>query len=355
MKQRIEKARALLIQENLSALIIDAPIDLFYFTGLDLSLGRLVIDQSHVTLFVDGRYFEACKNQVSYPVILTKGFERETPFGLWWTFEKKRVGFDAQVTSFAEYEKLQTLNSDWIPLHSPIKKMREIKDEDELDKLKKAAILCSQGYDFVLTLLKEGITEIEVARQLEMFWIAKGADRLAFPPHIAFGASSSQPHYHPGDRKLRQGDLVLIDIGVVYHHYNSDMTRIVFYGSPHCDLAKIYHIVYEAQAKAITLCRPGIPIAAVDRAARHVIEEAGYSDYFLHGLGHGVGLEIHELPSLRALEQGPILQPGMVLTIEPGIYLPNLGGIRLEDTLLICEKGSYNLTQRPISSSPQSL
>jgi Xaa-Pro aminopeptidase len=348
---RFQKARQLLVQENLSALIVDSPIDLYYFTGVDLSLGRLVITASETVLFVDGRYYELCQKSVTIPVVLTSSYDGESPFGKWWKFAHTRVGFDADRTPYAEYERLCTLKADLIPLRNPIRKIREIKDEDEIEALQKAALLASKGYEYVLSQLKEGISEIEMAKRLEIFWIDYGGSGLSFAPHIAFGEGSSQPHYHVGDRKLKKGDLILIDIGVISNHYHSDMTRVVCFGSPDKELEKIYTIVFEAYQSATALCKGGNLIEDVDRAARSVIEKRGYKEYFPHGLGHGVGLEIHEFPSLRAkgIDPQKRLEPGMVLTIEPGIYLPGRGGVRLEDTLLITEEGYHPLTHPPLS------
>ena len=349
---RLEKVRALLKRENLKALIVDNPIDLFYLTGCELSSGRLIIELSETQLFVDGRYYEACRSRLPFSVVLATSFDPQSQFGKGWKFAHEKVGFDADYTSYGEYERLSHLKGVFIPLKSPVKKIREIKEKDEIERLRQAAELGSRGYDLILTLLHEGISEKEVARELELFWIKEGADRLAFAPHIAFGEGSSQPHYHAGERRLKSGDIVLIDIGVVYRHYHSDMTRVLFFGSTSQKLCEIYSIVFEAQQAALALCRPKISIAELDKAARDVIEKAGYKEYFTHGLGHGVGLEIHELPSLRPIHPSNCLEEGMVITIEPGIYLPGIGGVRLEDTVLITQPGFDNLTQRPLSQTP---
>lgn len=156
------------------------------------------------------------------------------------------------------------------------------------------------------------------------------------------------PHYRAGNTKLKQGMPILIDIGVNYRHYHSDMTRVVFLGEPDPKLKTIYHIVEKAQKEALQLCKPGTLIGELDRAARGYIESQGYGDHFGHGLGHGVGLEIHELPNVRNKPpfNSMVLLPGMVITIEPGIYIPDIGGVRIEDTIVITENGHENLTER---------
>ncbi len=348
---RIAKVQKLLGENSLDALVIDQVVDLYYLTQQELSMGRLVVEAERATLFVDGRYFEACKKSAPCEVILTTGYDRESPFGSWWKLKEKRVGFDALTTSYSSYENLKSLGAQLVPLNNPMGRVREIKEAGEIANLRLAAELGSRGMDFLCTQFKEGVSEREMARELEIFWLRAGGEKLAFAPHVSFGEGSSQPHYHVGERKLQRGDLILVDIGVVLNKYHSDMTRVFFFGKPQAELEKIYHIVKAAFESAVKLCRPGTKIGDLDRAARKLIEEAGYGTYFTHGLGHGVGLEIHESPRIRSI--GPDaerpLQAGMVITIEPGIYLPALGGVRLEDTLLITENGHENLTARPFS------
>ena len=199
---------------------------------------------------------------------------------------------------------------------------------------------------YVLSLLKEEISEAELALELEFFWKKRGAKKLAFDPIIAFGANSSMPHYRAGLAKLQSHTSILIDIGVVLSHYHSDMTRVVHFGTPTSVIEKIYSIVEEAKARALALCCPGTLVGELDRAARDWIASQGYGERFTHSLGHGVGLDIHEPPTIRdsGLYRTLPLQPGMVITIEPGIYLPGIGGVRLEDTVLITENGHENLT-----------
>lgn len=349
--QRIEKLQKLLQKFQVDALIIDQPIDLYYLTGQQLSLGRLIVSESSSLLFVDGRYFEACKKKAPLEVRLTAGYGAESEFGKWWLFQNKKVGFDADYTTYAEFEALLKLQAELIPLKNPLKTLREIKEPSEITLLKRAAELGSRGYDYLVSFLQEGVTEKEAAVALELFWLKEGGDKLAFAPHIAFGEGSSQPHYHISNRPLRRGDTVLIDIGVVLDHYHSDMTRVLFFGEPSDEMREIYQIVLEASKRALSLCRPGVKIADVDHAARGWIEEKGFKQYFTHGLGHGVGLQIHESPRIHSIGQDAMrpLQEGMVITIEPGIYLPEVGGVRLEDTLVITKTGYENLTNRPLS------
>lgn len=351
---RIKKVQELLERENLDALVVDYPIDLFYLTRLNLSLGRLVIGKEMVQLFVDGRYFESCQDKLPIQVVLTSGYDEESHFFKEWKYGGKRVGFDSQFTAYATYLQLQELHEELIPLKGPIKQIREIKEEDEITLLRNAARLGSTGYDFVIDFLREGVTEWEIALELELSWRKAGGDRLGFDPHIAFGTRTSMPHCRAGKHALKKEDPILIDIGVVLNHYHSDMTRVVFWKAIDGEMKQIYQIVQEAQQKALEKCRPGVLIGDVDRAARDWIAHRGYGKYFPHSLGHGVGLEIHESPVIhsRGKDANRPLREGMVITIEPGIYVPGKGGVRLEDTIVITKQGYENLTMRPLSDIP---
>lgn len=348
--KRIERVRALMLEAGVEALIVDNPIDLLYLTNQEVSLGRLLITKDTASLYVDGRYYEGCKQNADVTVRLLEGQSEQSSFFKEWSLQGQKVGFDSDFTTVAQFEGLKKLPAMLTPLKSPVKQVRAMKDEEECALLKKAASLGSEGFDFACTLLREGVTEREIARELEFFWRKNGAERLAFPPHIAFGEGSAHPHYHPSDRPLKRGELVLMDFGVVLDHYNSDMTRVIFFGKPDEKVARIYSVVLEAMQAAFKLCKPGVSVGELDSTARQVIEKNGYGKFFPHSLGHGVGLEIHELPFLRSTDfaSGHKLEAGMVITIEPGIYLPGEFGIRLEDTVLITDEGYENLTARPL-------
>lgn len=199
------------------------------------------------------------------------------------------------------------------------------------------------------SILRPGMSEIEAATRLEIFWKQKGAKGVSFDPIIAFGANSSMPHHRSGKTVLEQGMPILIDIGVHLDHYCSDMTRMVYLGEPAPEMAKIHDVAAKAQKAAIEMCRPGVRIGDLDLKAREIIDQAGFGPRFTHGLGHGVGLEIHEDPIVRNRppHHDLLLEPGMVITIEPGIYFSGIGGVRIEDTLAITEDGHENFTCRP--------
>jgi Xaa-Pro aminopeptidase len=341
------------------AILIEDKINLLYLTGQSVSTGALIVSDQDTAFLVDNRYFEICSQKAPCRVVLSD----QTPLPKLLSSPAfssiKTLGFDDENTSFKRYQELkksveelpeQANKIQLVPLDNPVRHLRMIKDEEELAILKEAAGLGSQGFDYLCTLLKEGFSEAEMAIELEIFWKKRGSKGVAFDPIIAFGANSSMPHYRAGPTKLKKGMSVLIDIGVNDHHYHSDMTRVIFFGEPPAEIRKIYSIVEQAQQAALSLCRPGTLIGKLDETARGVIAAHGYAEYFSHGLGHGVGLEIHEEPAIRnkpPYKEMP-LQPGMVITIEPGIYLPGIGGVRLEDSIAITDSGYDNLTKRPI-------
>lgn len=346
-ESRLLKLRQLMAAESCQALLIDKPLDIFYLTGLELSSGRILVTEQEAFLIVDGRYIESSKKQNIYSVLLLK--ENLLPEVLK-QCKIDQLSFDEQQTSYRDFLVLsqltKTISIQLTPLHSLVQKLRLIKDAHEIELLRKAAKLGYEGYQFVLSLLKEGISEKELAFELEFFWKKRGGQRLAFDPIIAFSPHSSMPHYRAGENKLVSGQSVLIDIGVVLAHYHSDMTRVHFFGPPDPVIERINDIVKEAHRRALSICRPGTLINDLDAIAREWIAAQGHGDFFLHSLGHGIGLEIHEPPTIKQTiaNREISLLPGMVVTIEPGIYLPDIGGVRYEDTILITEEGYENLT-----------
>jgi Xaa-Pro aminopeptidase len=342
----LKKLQRLITEKKLSCLIINHPIDLYYLTKMDLSLGKMVVEKNRATLFVDGRYLEACKRSLDSEIDLQPWDEFNAFLQ---NFKGKKIGFDALQTSFSSYLELIQGHKEksFIGIENPLAHIRAIKGDIEIAAIKKAAALNDKAFRFVRTILKEGITEMEVARKVTLFFLENGGEKVAFSPIIAFGKNSAEPHYRPSaTRKLKKKEAVLVDMGVVVDHYNSDLTRTFLLDSSNREMKKIYGIVYKAVQAALKKCRPGTKIQELEDAARNIIIEAGYGKFFPHSLGHGVGLEVHEFPRLKGGKPfGNItLEKSMVITIEPGIYLPEVGGVRLEELILITEKGYKNLS-----------
>lgn len=349
------------IQANgCDALLITDATNLFYMTGLDLSAGKLLIHSKGADLLVDGRYIESCKKLSPFPVRLSDPASFEQLLNSPEFSHIRTLGFDSETTTVKNYESLKKMVIDsskkerkleLIAIEAPLKLQRSIKDENEIQALREAATLGSKGYHFVCSLLKEGITELECAVELEIFWKKHGSKGVAFDPIIAFGPNSSMPHYRAGKTKLTQDDTVLIDIGVDLNHYRSDMTRVIFFGKPEPKMLEIHSIAQQAQEAALHLCKPGITLGQLDQAARRIIDTYGYGDKFTHSLGHGIGLDTHEYPTVKnapPFDSIPLAK-GMVITIEPGIYLPGIGGVRIEDTIVITENGFENLTRNSLA------
>ncbi len=340
---RIKSFQDKLAINGCDACIIENPLDLFYLTGLTLSSGVLLVDKKNALLCVDGRYIQKASESSPVPTCLTS---KESTAAFFKKKGLKRVGFDSQYTSYDNFLSLQKKveKKVLVPLPSLLAKMRLIKEKEEVAALKKSAELLWKGFCYLQKKIKEGVSEKELALAFELYCLKKGAQKMAFEPIIAFGANSAMPHYRAGETLLKKGDIILIDIGVVVNSYHSDMTRMLFFGNVNPLLKEMYRVVRESHAAALKKCKPGNKIKDLDIAARKVMKEAGMEEYFTHSLGHGVGLEIHESPRIKwdGPDKDLILTPGMVITIEPGLYKPGLGGVRYEDTVCVTKKGCEN-------------
>lgn len=340
MNSRISSLNTYLQKRKLDGCVITHPIDLLYLTGLKLSSGSLYVVDGKACLFVDGRYLQLAQEKNPCQVTLTSEDNVRS-----FVKKNKRLAFDSDKTSYDNYLELKKIIDKLEPFPNLLKELRVIKDAGELKSIVKSARLLWKGFEHLKKHLKTGISEKEVALDFEIFCRKNGAEKLAFDPIVAFGAATAMPHYRAGDAKLKKADVVLVDIGVVVEGYHSDMTRVIFWGKANPRLKQIYAVVRDAQKAALKICRPGMTVGKLDEAARKVMKEAGLEEHFLHSLGHGVGLEIHEYPRLSCTgsDSGVVLRPGMVITIEPGLYLPGVGGIRYEDTVILTEMGCKNL------------
>lgn len=331
---RIKKVQKLLSTWGAGGCLIENSVDLYYLTGFELTAGTLVIFPRSFKLFVDGRYIELVKKRkeiISAPALEMEGFLKG----------KEKVAFDSTSVTYARFLKLKKMNATFKPIPGLLKGVRAVKEAKELALMKKSGRLALEGIEYAATQLKPGVTEKEIAHKFEAFCRERGAERLAFDPIVAFGANTAFPHYRAGDGVLKKDDIVLIDAGIVLDHYRSDLTRMFFLGKTNPELKKMYETVRRAQKASLDLCRPGTILEKLDNAARDVIEEEGFTDLLAHGLGHGIGLDVHEFPrvSRQGEDKKVSLEKGMVITVEPGLYLPGKGGVRYEDTIMITENG----------------
>ncbi len=350
--ERQKQCQNLLRSWGVDCYLCENPPDIFYLVGMHLSLGRLLIQKGGLLLFVDGRYEEAAKKTAHCTVekIKDAALERAITFPL--SSHIRTIGFDID----SPYSRVQTCKKElkafrkkegitsplsFKGLARPIQKMRAIKDAYEIKLIEKSAALLWEGFLFAKQKLCVGIEERQVALEFEFYCRNRGAERVSFPPIVAFGPHSALPHHQTGSRRLKQGDIVLMDLGICLNDYASDMTRTFFFGNGSKTLRTLHGVVAEAKTAALALCRPKVALYQLDQAARSVMSNAHLEDLFIHRLGHGVGLDVHELPDFRS--DTALLEEGMVITIEPGLYLQGKGGVRLEDMVIITKTGHRNL------------
>lgn len=346
--ERLSKVRKII--KKLDALLIIKAEDIFYLTGFSggFSGARavLVVFPRVATLLTDFRYFEQAKREVTSSRV--KLWKRADLSELSTLLRKRKVevvGFSSEHISLKYFRQLKAslkgvrLKS----IASPVEALRTVKTKRELRYIQKAAKLTDKAFLHVLPMVRPGVSEIDLALELEFFMRHSGADKVGFDIIVASGWRSAMPHAQTSARKLKKGDLVIFDLGAVCSGYHSDMTRTVVLGKASLKQKKIYSIVSQAQRMVLERIRPGQKAGEVDFLARKVIKEAGYDGRFGHNLGHGVGLEIHEAPILSQGSKQQ-LQPGMVVTIEPGIYLPRFGGVRVEDLIVLSPQGAKVLT-----------
>lgn len=354
--KRIEHVQNYLLKEQIHFLIFDDPVSLLYLVGLHLENARLVVGQTTSRLFVDGRFIEEAQKKAFCQVFL---YEEDLLSDFFLVYSKEqtvKIGFDSKSTCYNEYlnlisffSKLQNQASknlifEVVPISDPTRDIRVIKTQDEISAIRRAANITWRGFEHICSLLNEGITEKTLAMEFEIFCRRNGADKMAFDPLICFGPNSAMPHHRSDETRLKKNDIVLMDIGAVVDNYNSDFTRVVFFGQVDPLLERCYEIIKTAQKKALDICKPGAYVGELDKVAREYIEKEGFGKDFIHSLGHGVGLEIHEYPRIKfdGKDKDCLLRPGMVMTIEPGIYKPGLGGVRYEDTIVITKDGYDN-------------
>jgi len=335
--------------EGLATLEVDALIvtrlpNVRYLTGFTGSNGQAVVAADGSAVFLtDGRYDEQSSHEVpDLPrTAYTEGYPRPLVDACR-TLGATRVAFERRGLTYAGWERLSELADglELVAADDPVERLRRAKDGEEVELIGRAQGFADQAFEKVVLNggLRAGVTERVLARELEDAMLDAGADDRAFESIVAFGELAAEPHHHLTDRELVRGDMVKLDFGAVSGGYHSDMTRTVAFGQPDPRLRELRDLVAEAQRAGVEAVRPGASSVEVDAAARSVIAAAGHGDAFPHGLGHGVGLEIHEDPFLR-WDTGEELVVGMVVTIEPGVYIPGLGGVRIEDMVEVTADG----------------
>lgn len=349
MNQRLQKIRDSLEDLQLDCILIQNSINRSYISGFKGSSGILYISKESSVLFTDFRYVEQATKQAPNFTIINytlKGLFEEVN-ELIGKENIKTIGFEAETISFHQYKEYrEKLSASMVPTYQVVEKLRMVKDSQEISCIKEAAQIADQAFKHILSFLKEGVAERDIALELEYFMKKSGASDLSFGTIIASGASSSLPHAVPTDKKLQNSDFVVMDFGCIYKGYCSDMTRTVVIGKAGNRHKEIYETVLIAQKKALEGIEPNKKGKDIDKIARDYIASKGYGEYFGHGLGHCVGMEVHENPRFSMNEE-TIFLPGMVVTVEPGIYIPDFGGVRIEDLVVVTQEGMDNLTSSP--------
>lgn len=343
--EKLRRLRDQFSKENIDAILITNPVNRRYITNFTGSNGIALITEKEQFLITDFRYIEQAKKQADYFTIIRHEREIENEINrLLNKLEVKNLGFEAQYVTYENYRKYDDLFPvQLIPVKNVVEQLRVIKTEEEINTIKKAAKIADLAFEHILKYLKAGVKELDVATELEYFMRKQGASSSSFDIIVASGWRSALPHGIASDKVIEEGELVTLDYGAIYDGYVSDITRTVAIGKINDELTKIYEIVKEAQQRGLDGIKPNITGKEADEFTRNYIEEQGYGKYFGHSTGHGIGLEVHEGPTLSPRSE-TVLEKNMVVTVEPGIYVPNVGGCRIEDDIVITENGNERLT-----------
>lgn len=336
---------------DIDGILLTDKSNIGFVSGFLTEDAYVLISKLGKIFITDGRYYEVAEKkcpgwnvvclsaEVSLQQLLADACQK-------WQIET--LGFEEDVVTQGFYtkitESLPTVRM--VPASHVLKKVRMIKRPYELDCMRRAARAADDAFLVALKLIKPGVREYEIAAEIEYQLKKMGMDGCSFPSIVAAGAHSSLPHAVPSDYKMQNGDFITIDMGAKYRGYASDMTRTFVLGEPDAKQKEVYDIVLQAQKKGVEAVKPGIKCSELDQIVRDYITEKGYGENFLHSLGHGVGLDIHEWPTVSS-KCDIVLEPGMVITIEPGIYLPGWGGVRIEDTVIVTEDGCEIITKIP--------
>ena len=342
---KLGKLRAALEETGVDALLLTNGHSIRYMTGFTGTAGVAIISKTDAVFITDFRYTEQAASQIKdfrivqhKKTLIEEIATQATDMGI------NSLGFEKNDVTYSDYELYkQALQTDLVPLSGLVEKIRLIKTDEEISIIKAACGIADEAYEHIVTYIKPGMTELEVSNELEFFMRKKGATSSSFDTIVASGTRSALPHGVATDKVIENGDFVTLDFGALYNGYISDTTRTLAVGEPSDQLKEIYQVVLDSQLLALEKVKPGMTGKEADAIARDYIASKGYGEAFGHSLGHGIGLEVHEGPGL-SFRSDIVLEPGMVITIEPGIYLPGIGGVRIEDDALVTENGLEKLT-----------
>jgi Xaa-Pro aminopeptidase len=342
---KIEKLRSNFSTLGIDGMLITSPFNRRYISNFTGSAGVVLISEEKAQFLTDFRYIEQASKQCQgFEIIKITGSIPEEVAQQAKKLGIQKLGFEEDFLSYSSFKLYaKEIESELVPFSGIIEKLRLIKTDAEIKILKVAADIADAAFKHILDFLRPGKTELEVSNELEFFIRRAGATSSSFDTIVASGHRSALPHGVASDKVIEAGDIVTMDYGCYYNGYVSDITRTVAVGEPDAKLKEIYDIVLEAQLLGMAGIKPGMTGREADAITRDYITEKGYGEYFGHSTGHGIGLEIHEGPGL-SMKSDVILEPGMVVTCEPGIYIPGLGGVRIEDDTLITKDHNEALT-----------
>jgi len=346
---RTAQVRTLLDHHGLDAVVFFHCPNLHYLCGFTGTDGVLVVAADQSVFLTDSRYTSQAREQVCADQVLEYPAKWQGCVDFLRRQGYSRLGFEAETLTWAAHERLNRLvqgELEWVPLDKPLQRLRLYKDAAELSLLEEAATIAAKALDQILPLVRPGSAERDIALELEFAMRRLGAQASAFDIIVASGPRGALPHGVASERQLQAGELVTIDYGAKYRGYHSDETVTLALGEVSGRLRQVYDTVREAHDRAIAALRPGMSLRELDAIARDHIVSCGFGEYFGHGLGHGVGLEIHEFPAVSPRAED-LIEEGMVITIEPGIYLPDEGGVRIEDMVVVTADGCRILTKQP--------
>ena len=336
-----------MFSKKIDAYLVYSQANREYFTSISTSFGVALLTAQEKIYFTDFRYENYARNALPdfTVIIVTYGEVNEVIARELSRLGVKTVGYEENYLTVSEFNKIKSALSQFTlkPASDVLAEKRSIKTEEEIAKIQNSQRIAESALTKILPLIKPGVSEREISAELMFEMIRSGADSLAFENIVSFGENTANPHHHPSDKKLDKNELILIDFGARANGYCSDMTRTFTLGTPQSELQAIHDIVLEAQSYALKHLKAGMTGSEADSLAREYIRANGYSKEFGHALGHSVGIEIHENPTLSE-RSNTVLVPGMVVTVEPGIYIDGMGGVRIEDLVVIEEDGIRNLT-----------
>ncbi|MDP7977129.1 Xaa-Pro dipeptidase [Bacillus sp. WLY-B-L8] len=346
--EKLTKLRSAFGEAGIDGILLTNQHSRRYMTNFTGTAGVVLISNERALFITDFRYVEQAQKQTAgYEIVQHTGTIIEEVAKQVKDLGIQKLGFEQDTLTYSSYTAYKgEVDAEFVATSGIVEKLRLIKTDSEIKILKEAAQIADAAFEHILSFIRPGVSEIEVSNELEFFMRKQGATSSSFDIIVASGLRSALPHGVASEKLIEKGDFVTLDFGAYYKGYCSDITRTIAVGEPSDKLKAIYNIVLEAQLRGVNGIKAGLTGREADALTRDYITEKGYGEYFGHSTGHGIGLEIHEAPSL-AFRSETVLEPGMAVTVEPGIYIPNVGGVRIEDDIIVTTEGNEVLTKSP--------